>query len=263
MSRLPETSLSDFPRTNFGVGQAFTRAFVSQLQPRMLLAILMPFLLILLGFVVLTWLLWTPVQTWLTQLLSSWNAFQSIDTWLISLGLFSLKLYLVPLLALGVLLPLAGVLGLVLAAVLVMPLVLSHLQGRDYPDLQKRGSSVSAMSIWNAIWVSGLFVVGWLITLPLWIFPPFAVILPIVWWTFAFTRLLRVDSLIEHATADERKYLWQKLGRSYWALGLIIALFNLFPPAWIILPVFSALVFAHFSLENLRRLRAAQGLRQE
>jgi hypothetical protein len=30
---------------------------------------------------------------------------------------------------------------------------------------------------------------------------------------------------------------------------------NLFPPAWLFLPVFSALVFAHYSLDALQRLR--------
>jgi hypothetical protein len=100
-----------------------------------------------------------------------------------------------------------------------------------------------------------LFVVGWLVTLPLWIFPPFALILPVLWWVFALTRMLRVDSLVEHANVQERKYLWSRLNSQYWLIGLIFALLNLIPPAWLVLPVFSALVFAHFSLENLRRLR--------
>ncbi|MCX5589720.1 EI24 domain-containing protein [Alcaligenes endophyticus] len=240
----------------FSVSSAFARAVVSQLQPRMIFALLMPFFFMLVGFILLSWLLWTPVQGWLTQVLTEWNLFDNVDQWLVSIGLFSLKLYLAPLLALGVLLPLAGVIGLVLAAVLVMPMVLRHVSKKDYPELQLRGRHATAMSVWNAIWVGTIFVVGWLVTLPLWLFPPFALILPVFWWTFAFTLLLRVDALVEHADASERKYLWRRLKLSYWTIGLVIALLNLFPPAWLILPVFSALVFAHFSLENLRRLRA-------
>lgn len=240
------------------VPAAFTRALVSQLQPRMIFALLMPFVFMLLGFVLLSWLLWTPVQAWLTQVLTQWDLFENVDQWLVGLGLFSLKLYLAPLLALGVLLPLAGVIGLVLAAVLVMPMVLRHVSKKDYPDLQLLGRNATAISTWNAVWVGTVFVLGWLLTLPLWLFPPFALLLPVFWWTFAFTLLLRTDALVEHAQANERKYLWRRLKTSYWSIGFVIALLNLLPPAWLILPVYSALVFAHFSLENLRRLRASE-----
>ncbi|MGO3131413.1 MAG: EI24 domain-containing protein [Alcaligenes sp.] len=237
------------------VSTAFRRSLVSQFQPRMLIALVMPFLIMFVGLILLSWLLWTPIQNWLLELLGGWNAFESVDQWLVGLGLFSLKVYLAPLLALGILLPVAGVLGLIIAAVLVMPLVLGHLQQKDYPDLIKQGHNATVYSVWNAVWVSALFLVGWLVTLPLWIFPPFALILPVLWWVFALTRILRVDSLVEHANVPERRFLWSRLNSQYWLIGLIFALLNLIPPAWLVLPVFSALVFAHFSLENLRRLR--------
>lgn len=238
------------------VSTAFRRSVVSQFQPRMLLALIMPFLIMFVGLILLSWLLWTPIHDWLLGLLGSWNTFEAVDQWLVNLGLFSLKVYLAPLLVLGILLPLAGVLGLIIAAVLVMPLVLGHLQQKNYPDVIKQGHNATVYSVWNSVWVGALFVVGWLVTLPLWLFPPFALILPVLWWVFALTRVLRVDSLVEHATVEERKVLWSRLSRQYWRIGLVFALLNLIPPAWLVLPVFSALVFAHFSLENLRRLRS-------
>src|SRR5690606_33175882 len=92
-------------------------------------------------------------------------------------------------------------------------------------------------------------------TMPLWLIPPLPVVLPIFWWTFAFTRMLRVDAVVEHATPKERSQIWRRHNRQYWLIGFVLALINLFPPAWLVLPVFSALVFAHFSLEALRQLR--------
>src|SRR3546814_6420275 len=68
--------------------------------------------------------------------------------------------------------------------------------------------------------------------------------------------MLRVDATIEHASAQERRLLWRQHNRQWWLIGCILALINLFPPAWLFLPVFSALVFAHFGLESLRQLRA-------
>ena len=111
------------------------------------------------------------------------------------------------------------------------------------------------VSAWNAVWVGGLFILGWLLTMPLWLFPPLAVILPIFWWTFAITRMLRVDAVIEHATPEERRYLWKRHQRQWWLIGFCLALINLIPPAWLIMPVFSSLVFAHFGLEALRQHR--------
>lgn len=237
------------------VGQAFRRALVSQLHPKMLFALFLPFIIALLGGIVLLWAFWAPLTAWLSGEAANWGMLTTVDQWMLGIGLFSLQAYLVPLLAIAILLPLSGILGLVIAAVFVMPLVLRHLEQREYRGLIRQGQMSTALGIWNAVWVGGLFVIGWLLTMPLWLFPPFPILLPIFWWAFAFTRMLRVDAVIEHASPVERRIIWKRHNRKYWVMGLILSLINLFPPAWLVLPVFSALVYAHFSLEALRQLR--------
>lgn len=237
------------------VGVAFKRALVSQCHPKMLLALLLPFFIALVGALVLLWVFWTPLTNWLDAHALDWHYLNEVDQWLLAVGMFSLKLYLVPLLAVAILLPLSGILGLVIAAIFVMPIVLRHLERREYLGVVRRGQFSTTYSMWNAIWVGVLFSLGWLVTMPLWLIPPLPVVLPIVWWAFAFTRMLRVDAIIEHATAQERRQIWRRHNRQYWLIGFVLALVNLFPPAWLVLPVFSALVFAHFSLEALRQLR--------
>lgn len=239
------------------VALAFRRAIVSQLHPKMLMALFLPFIIAFLGAIILLWVFWTPLNDWLNLQVSGWEIVNQVDAWLLGLGLFSIQLYLVPMLAVGILLPLSGILGLVIAAIFVMPLVLRHLEKRDYQGLKRQGQYSSAVGLWNAVWVGGLFSVGWLVTMPLWLIPPLPVVLPILWWAFAFTRMLRVDAIIEHASVQERRLLWKKHNRELWLIGLILSLINLFPPAWLVLPVFSALVFAHFSLEALRQLRSS------
>lgn len=237
------------------VGLALKRAVVSQLHPKMLLALLLPFFIALLGAIILLWFFWDPLTSWLETRALDWQILNSIDQWMLAIGLFSLKLYLVPLLAVAILLPLSGILGLVIAAVFVMPIVLRHIEARYYPGLARKGQFANTYGAWNAIWVGIVFSLGWLLTMPLWLIPPLPLLLPIFWWTFAFTRMLRVDAVIEHANAGERKWIWRHHNKQYWVLGLCMALINLFPPAWLVLPVFSALVFAHFSLDALCRLR--------
>lgn len=239
-----------------GVGLAFGRAVVSQFRGPMLLALLLPFAVALTGAIVLVWLFWTPLTGWLQSTLFSSSLVTEFDSMLVAVGIASLKLWLIPVAATLILLPLSGILGLLVAAVFVMPLVLRHLNERDYPGLQKRGGNALLLGVWNAIWVTAVFVFGWFFTLPLWLLPPLAVLLPTFWWTFAFTRMLRLDALSDHASVEERRVLKARHNGGFWTLGLICALINLLPPAWFLLPVFSALLFSHFALEALRRLRS-------
>ncbi|EWM49659.1 etoposide-induced 2.4 family protein [Bordetella holmesii 35009] len=244
--------------TGADVARAFKRAFVSQLHPNMLFAVLLPFLIALLGSILLLWLFWTPLTDWLRLEASQWDLVNRLDEWLVAIGLFSLKLYLVPLVAAAILLPVSGILGLAIAAVFVMPLVLRHVTEREYAGLARQGRNATVVSVWNAIWVSVLFALGWLLTLPLWLVPPMALLLSVFWWAFAFTRMLRLDAIVEHATAEERRWLLARNNTGFWIIGLICALLNLLPPAWIILPVYSSLVYAHYGLHALQRRRAEQ-----
>lgn len=242
-----------------GVAQAFGRALRSQLHPRMLFALLLPFLIILGGAVLLLVMALGPLTGWLDQQISESSTVIQANQWLISMGLFSLmsvKSFIVPLTAVAILLPLSGIAGLAVAAVCVMPMVIAHLSGRDYQGLKMQGQQAFAVSLWNAVWVSVLFALGWLVTLPFWLVPPLGLMVSIFWWTFAFSRMMRIDAIVEHASAQERRLLIARHNVGFWTIGLICALINLLPPAWVFLPVFSGLVYTHFGLEALRRLRS-------
>lgn len=238
------------------IRQALSRAVVSQLTPKMLGALILPFLVALLGAVILLWLFWTPLKNHIAIWLTQWGVLDGqTDLWIISVSLLAIKTIIIPLLTAGALLPLAGIAGLIVSAVMVMPLALSFVQKKHFPTLKKQGQNAFTYSVGNALWVGSLFIIGWMLTLPLWLIAPLALILPIFWWTFAFTRLLRVDSMVEHASVVERKILLKRHGNAYWILGLSMSLLNLFPPFWFVLPVFSALAFAHFNLTALAELR--------
>ncbi|WP_171962836.1 EI24 domain-containing protein [Bordetella trematum] len=255
---LPSTTPPAAAAASAHIARAFKRALVSQLHPNMLFAVLLPFLIALVGAFLLLWLFWTPLTDWLTLEASRSDVVNRVDEWLVAVGLFSLKLYLVPVLAAAILLPISGILGLAIAAVFVMPLVLRHVSRREYAALQARGRHATAVSVWNALWVSLAFAAGWLLTLPFWLVPPMALLLSVFWWAFAFSRMLRVDAIVEHASPEERRQLLARNNIGFWIIGLICALLNLLPPAWIFLPTFSSLVYAHYGLDALQRLRATQ-----
>lgn len=257
MHFIPHTSKSSTAWQRVRI--AFSRAVVSQLHPRMLAALVLPFMVALVGAILLLWFFWTPLKEHIALWLTQWGIFnEQPDLWVIGAGLFAIKFFIVPLLAAGALLPIAGIAGLIVSAVMVMPIVLAFVQKKQTEPLHKQGEMAFSYSVGNAVWVGFLFVLGWLLTLPLWLIAPLALILPLFWWAFAFTRLLRVDSIVEHASATERKVLLNRHNKEYWLMGGILSLLNLLPPAWFILPVFSALFFAHFNLAALSELRLEQ-----
>ena len=246
-----------------GVGQAFWRALRSQLHPRMLFALLLPFFIMLVGAILLLIFALSPLTQWLNQMLSETSALIAANAWLASMGLFSLdavKTWLVGFIVLMMLLPISGILGLTVAAIFVMPIVVTHVSRQHFPGLALQGQHAFVVSVWNAVWVSVVFVLGWILTLPFWLFPPLGLLVSLLWWTFAFSRIMRIDAIVEHATAQERTLLIARHGTGFWTIGMCCAVMNLVPPAWIFLPVFSGLVYTHYGLDALQRLRAEKTL---
>lgn len=237
------------------VWQSFRRALVSQCHPRMIATILLPFGIALLGAVILLWLFWSPLTSWMDDIVSSSGMFNTVDGWFLAIGLFSMKIWLVPIMAAGMLLPMAGILGLIIAAIFVMPIVLKHLEKKQYKGIRRQGKNITLLGTWNALWVGVLFCLGWIFTMPLWLFPPLALVLPVFWWAFAVNRMLRVDAMIEHASPQERRLLWDRHYKKLWFIGGILSLINLIPLFWLVMPVFSSLVYAHFCLQSIVDLR--------
>ena len=136
-----------------------------------------------------------------------------------------------------------------------MPMVLRHLGGSTYPDVARHGSMALGANLWNVTRSIGVFTVGYLLTMPLWLIPPLALVVPWLWWGWLTANLMRFDSLVEHAAPGERDQLIHADRRAYLLLGLAVALLNVIPPLFLVAPVLSALVFAHYSLSRLRQRR--------
>ncbi len=238
-----------------GVGRAFGRAMVSQMQPRMLLALLLPFAAALIAMLFFARFLWGPVSDWLNMFVMQSELVSDMESWMLGVGLFSLTVYIVHILVFVIMVTAGSSIGLLIAAVLVMPMVVGHVARTDYPQLERRGRQVFISSLLNSLKVIIVFIVGWVVTLPFWLIPPVAVLLHIFWWAYAFTHMLRFDALVEHATEQERASVIARTRGGGWAIGVICAMINLIPLTWIVLPVFTSLVYAHHGLDALVRER--------
>ena len=116
-----------------------------------------------------------------------------------------------------------------------------------------------------------------LLTLPMWLIPPLAMVLPAVIWGWLTYRVMAFDVLAEFASADERQTLMSRHRMSLLGMGVVTGLMGaapslvwasgaLFAAAFVILvPVaiwiytlvfsFSSLWFAHYALSALHALR--------
>ncbi len=142
-----------------------------------------------------------------------------------------------------------------LAAIFVMPLLLEQVATADYPELARLGKDSLTAAAWNSVSAVLLFVVGWLLTLPLWLIPGFALVLPMLWMAWLTRRTFAYDALTLHATDDE----WQALRRRHaWPLlllGVVLALLTHIPVLGLLTPTLAALAYTHYCLEALRQWR--------
>ena len=141
------------------------------------------------------------------------------------------------------------------SAPLVMPLLLEHLAATDYPDLARLGKDSLLASTWNSVRAALLFIIGWVLTLPLWLIPGMGLLLPLLWMAWLNRRTFAYDALSLHATQEEWQHLRRQRANVLIWLGLVMALLTHVPLLGLFAPSLAALAYIHFCLEALRRLR--------
>ena len=142
-----------------------------------------------------------------------------------------------------------------LAAIFIMPLLLKHLAETDYRDVAPMGKDSFVAAAVNSVGASILFVIGWLLTLPLWIVPGLSLVLPLLLMAWYNRRTFAYDALSMHATADEWEQLRPQTKGPMFMLGLTMALLAHVPLLGLLVPARAALSFIHYGLEALRRAR--------
>lgn len=257
---------------------AFGRAVLSQLHFRMLMLTVLPFVLSIVIWGVLLWLGLQPMIDWLHAFFMAHDGFSTAGEMLEWFGLGAINTVLVPLIAMWVLLPLMILTALVFVGTMAMPIIVRHVGSRQYPDLEKRHGG----SFWGSLWISAssfvIFLVLWLLTLPLALFPPLTFIIQPLLWGWLTYRVMAYDALAEHASAEEsreilRTHRWPLLligaiagamGAAPTLLWLGGALSVIFFPVlaagaiwlYVLVFVFTGLWFQHYCFQALATHRA-------
>ena len=258
---------------------SFWRAAAYCLHPRVILWSQLP--LCVVGGLVLSlgWLYWEPAVTSVRQGLEQWALMSAFLQWLQAIGAESFRSVVAPLIVVTFAVPVIVVVSLLLVAWILTPVLVNLVASRRFPELARRG----AHSAWwqGLAWSLGCTVVALLallLSMPLWLVPPLALILPPLIWGWLASRVMAFDCLSAHAEVSERRTIlydhrWVLLGMGVvvgllgsapsllWAVG---ALTLIFAPVLAVLSVwlytlmfaFGTLWFAHFTLARLARLRS-------
>ena len=150
---------------------------------------------------------------------------------------------------------LAYLCAMLIAAVFIMPLLLKHLAEGEYRDLAAMGRDSFVAATVNSLGAATLFIIAWLVTIPLWLIPGMSLLVPLLLMAWLNRRTFAYDALAMHATDAE----WASLRAQYrwplFMLGLVMALLAHVPIIGLLVPTLAALSFVHFGLEALRRQR--------
>lgn len=259
---------------------SFWRAALYCLYPRVIWLSLLPLLLTVVLSGALGYWFWDDavgqVRLWLEA--STWLGW--VWQWLEKVGAPNLRAVVAPLMVILGITPVLVVTCLLVVSFFMTPALTRLVAERRFPGLQrKRGGTLLQSVGWTLL--SLLLALGaLLLTLPLWLVPPLALVLPALIWGWLTYRVMVFDVLAEHASAPERLALLARHRPSLLGIGVMTGLMGaapslvwasgaMFAAAFVVLiPLaiwiytlvfsFSSLWFAHFALAALQDWREEQ-----
>lgn len=231
--------------------RSLRRAAQDLLTPRMLGLLLWP-----MGAALLFWgaIAWGVGPTWATEL----TAYLA-TTPLHDLMLWAGAEWLVAYAAIGILillwLPAVYVTALLVTSLALMPFIVGHVAARYYPALERQRGGTLAGSAVNGLAAMAMYLVAWLVLLPLWLFAPFGILVSLLLNAWLNQRMFMYDALSEHASAGELRPLRHAGGLWLYALAALLGALSFVPLLNLFVPVYMGLAFTHFALEALDRSR--------
>lgn len=216
---------------------AYRRALASLLSARMLGLSLLPFLLSVALWGVLLYLGFEPLLDAVQAWFANHGGFAASSGALALFGMGVLKAVAVPLVSMLLLLPLMIISALLFMAMAAMPAIGRHAAARLQPHcgpLERKHGGNLAGSLATSLGAMAIFVVLWLLSLPLYLLPPLALLAQVLLWGWLTARVMAYDALAEFASADERRLLLRRHRSALLCIGAVSGAAGALPGlAWI------------------------------
>jgi CysZ protein len=238
------------------VPRALKQALESCLDVRILLLLFVPFFLAVV-FAVILFL--TAGTLWVASL-SGWFQHTQFaehlnQQWQLAGMVNSVSYIITLLLVVLITLPLAYVLSVMVVSVFLMPILLHILDQKGFSVLQKKRGGTVLGNLWNTLKASAVYMILLVGTLPFWLFPGFAIVLPVVLGAFLNKKVFVYDVLEGYASKEEMAEIEATHRKSLYALGVVLGLLNYLPLTFVVMPVFAGLAYSYFCLNALKELR--------
>ncbi len=236
--------------------RALFKALLSLLHPKMLLLMLLPVVAALLIWLGIGWLFWQQAVSAIDAALQTWPSLNGFQ-WLLAYWPMTLVAAHVAVVLLALLMiPVILVTTVLVVGIFAMPVMVSHVAARNYAQLEKHRGGTFSGSVWNGIVAGVVFILLAVVTLPLWLFPPWWPALSLGLLGYVNQRALRYDALGDHGTEEEMAQIFRDNRLSLFVIGVLVALAAHVPLLGFFAPVYGGLVFIHYLLDRLRELRA-------
>ena len=259
---------------------AFWRAALYCLRPRVILLSLLPLVLVIGVTVGTGYLFWDYAMDQVRLVLESSTFVNHGWAWLDSAGLGRIKTVLAPLIVIFTVTPVIVILCLLVVALFMTPLLVRLVAKRRFASLEERNGATFLQSVAWSLGSVAMALLALVVSVPLWLVPPLVLVLPPLIWGWLTYRVMAFDALATHASREEihtilKQYRPQLLGMGVLsgylgaAPSLVWGSVAFFPPWFVFLAplaiwiytvvfAFSSLWFAHYCLSILETMRRAQ-----
>ncbi len=259
---------------------SFWRSVFYCLHPKVIALSLLP--LLVAGTVTLGagYMYWESAIASVRATLEHWSLVNGMLEWMSSMLGANFRTGIAALIVIALTIPVVVAFTLVLVGLWITPAIVTLVARRRFAKLERRHGG----SWWRGLFASFFYTVGALlmvmITLPFWLIPGLALVLPPVIWGWLTARVMGFDSLAEHSSVAEREAIlgahrWQLLMMGIicgflcgvpsmiWTISMqfiILAPFIMVGVVWLYTMIFtfSALWFTHYGLSVLASLRGAE-----
>ncbi len=238
------------------VFRALKQALESCLDVRILFLLFVPFFVAMMIAVVLFFSVGTVWVTSLSGSVEQMALFKYVsETWQLSEAVHAFS-YVVAIVLIFLLVLPVGYLGaILLVSIFLMPILLKIIEQKEFYSLEKKhGGSLSGNAL-NTIKAGTSYFLLLFLTLPLWILPGMAILIPMALGAYLNKKVFFYDVLESFASKEEMVFLEKSQKRSLYLLGLILGFLNYLPMTFVIMPVFAGLAYSYFCLNALKELR--------
>jgi hypothetical protein len=259
---------------------SFWRAVAYCLHPKVLALSLLPLLVAGLVTLGLGKLYWEDAVAGVRATLEHWSLVNSMLEWIAAMLGADFRTGVAALIVVALSIPVEVALTLALVGIWVTPAVVAMVGRRRFPALERRhgGSWLGGLLLSIGYSAAALFMV--LVSVPFWLIPGVALVVPPLIWGWLNERIMGFDVLAEHASTAERDAIRRAHRGPMLVIGIVCGFLCGVPSliwtisikmiilAPIIMPgvlwlytmifTFSALWFAHYTLPVLATLRSAE-----